>query len=499
MLAVPELFFVITISIVTALIARFLLTAPQRPTPTSSVVTSQDPLSFLFDEGVLHHANSAALKRFTFAPGTHVWDDLRDRVLRRFPNFPEQPGTDGTGSIRLRSEQANDSSEIEMNWRDGLCWVHLNEPAGNNTVTGVSPRKDGPLERCVKTMLQLAWETDKDGQIVWKNDAYSQLEARLGTQQDGTVFALDSAKEVQRCSAVSALNGQEWFEVVRHSAEDWCVYNATPMTALIKAEEAQRSFVQTLAKTFAHLPIGLAIFDRHGQLGIFNPALVDLTGLQASYFATQPRMQGFFDALRENRRMPEPKNYRTWRQDIADVIAAASGGQYHETWTLEDGRTYAVQGRPHPDGATAFLIEDISAQVTLSRSFRAEIEQFEALLDNVDDALAVFSCTGVLTFCNDAYRKMWGQNPEAAFADVTFHDAVRLWDSKVRVGTDWSGLTSFAATLGPRSRQTFDIYLSQGGKLRCAISPLSADATMIRFCATPDPEISVTPGASTTV
>ena len=130
-------------------------------------------------------------------------------------------------------------------------------------------------------------------------------------------------------------------------------------------------------------------------------------------------MLSFFDQLRENRRMPEPKNYLNWRQEIADVIAAATDGRYQETWSLETGQTYSVKGRPHPDGATAFLIEDISAEVTLTRNFRAELELGQSLLDTLDDGLAVFSASGILTFSNAAYRNLWQQKPEAAFADVT--------------------------------------------------------------------------------
>ncbi|KHA50414.1 PAS-domain containing protein [Sulfitobacter geojensis] len=480
MLANSEIIFVTLIATLTAFIARYFLKDTRTPV-ASLAAENSDPLSFLFDDGVLHHASTSAMQRFSLAPGTHVWDDLRGGLLGRFPDFPERPGVGATGSMKLRPAQSNDRVELEMNWRDGMCWVQLNDVVENSRQSGLSARETGPMERCVRTMVQPAWEVNANGRVGWHNDAYDLLERRLGTLQDGTLFSLDGTKNTQRCSAINAKGHKEWFEVVTHQTETGSMNHATPITALVNAEEAQRTFVQTLAKTFAHLPVGLAIFDRRGQLGIFNPALVDLSGLQASFLATQPTMMAFFDALRENRRMPEPKNYRSWRQDIADVITAASDGQYHETWTLEDGRTYSVQGRPHPDGATAFLIEDISAEITLSRSYRAEVEQFETLLDTVDDALVVFSSTGVLTFCNAAYRKMWGQNPEAAFADVTVHDAAKLWQDKAHKDTDWSKLIRFTTVIGPRPVDNFDLTLTQGTKLRCTLCPLAADATLVRF------------------
>ncbi|MDF3415021.1 PAS domain-containing protein [Sulfitobacter sp. M57] len=485
MLTVFELLLITAVAATTVLITRFFLFAPRAA--TAPVPSPQaEPLSLLFDNGVLHHASTAALKRFSFVPGRHVWEDLRDALLGQFPDLP---GSDAAGKIKLRSAHAGDPLEIEISWRDGLCWVHLYAPVVADHEVTTTPPQPSPARDCINTMPHPAWTTDAEGRVIWTNDAYVKLARQIGnhtdTTKDDALFVLDGASDPQRCVVVDATGENAWFEVVRHPTPDGHINHATPITGLVHAEEAQRTFVQTLAKTFAHLPVGLAIFDREGQLGIFNPALVDLSGLQASFLATQPTMLGFFDALRENRRMPEPKNYQSWRQDIADVIAAASGGQYHETWSLEDGRTYAVQGRPHPDGSTAFLIEDISADVTLSRSYRAEIEQFEALLDTVDEALVVFSASGILTFCNDAYRVMWGQTPEAAFADVTIHDAVKLWKSKVEDGTKLSGLIGFSTSIGPRPEQRFELSLSQGDKLRCTLKTLAADATAIRFCRIP--------------
>ena len=125
---------------------------------------------------------------------------------------------------------------------------------------------------------------------------------------------------------------------------------ALNVDTVVNAEIAQRNFVQILTKTFAHLSIGLAIFNRDRQLALFNPALVDLTDLPAEFLTGRPTIMCFFDRLRDNRTMPEPKNYANWRARVGTVVAAASDGSFRETWALPDGRTFRVTGRPHPDG-----------------------------------------------------------------------------------------------------------------------------------------------------
>ena len=49
---------------------------------------------------------------------------------------------------------------------------------------------------------------------------------------------------------------------------------AIDASGALRVEQTLSRFVQTMAETFAHLNVGLAIFDRNQTLAIFNPALV---------------------------------------------------------------------------------------------------------------------------------------------------------------------------------------------------------------------------------
>ena len=207
MLANSEIIFVTLIAALTAFIARYFLKDTRTPV-ASLAAENSDPLSFLFDDGVLHHASTSAMQRFSLAPGTHVWDDLRGGMLGQFPDFPERPGVGATGSMKLRPAQSSDRVELEMNWRDGMCWVQLNDVAENSRQSGLSARETGPMERCVRTMVQPAWEVNANGRVGWHNDAYDLLERRLGTLQDGNLFSLDGTKNTQRCSAINAKGPQ---------------------------------------------------------------------------------------------------------------------------------------------------------------------------------------------------------------------------------------------------------------------------------------------------
>lgn len=476
--------------------ALLLVQRAARPGQTPAPMTAE-PLSLLFDHGILEHASSQAMTQLALLPGLHGWDDLRESVLARFPDFPGTAGGGEEGHITLSSNNPNRPEHAFIHWRGPHCWVELQAD---------DPPKQAPEQakelRHLRTMSDTcpnpAWQEDGQGKVIWHNQAYGSLQKLKPTDEDDHdqwLFDVPDQTLPHRVT-FTTLHGDkpDTYEVKAIPKGDITAFHANCINAVVDAEDAQRSFVQTLAKTFAHLSVGLAIFNREGQLMLFNPALIDLTALPAQVLSTQPTMQAFFDQMREMRRMPEPKNYGSWRQDIADLITAATDGRYRETWTLETGQTYRVTARAHPDGATAFLIEDISAEVTVTRNFRAELEQAQTVFDTLEDGMAVFSASGVLTFCNTIYREMWQVDPENAFADVTIRDALRHWAEGRCDGQALRVVEALLVSQGPRDEARIDV----SGGLVCAVSPLPQGATLVRFLkdnaqvAPPSPDAHVT-------
>jgi PAS domain-containing protein len=267
----------------------------------------------------------------------------------------------------------------------------------------------------------------------------------------------------------------------------------------VNAEIAQRKFVQTLTKTFAELSIGLAIFDRNRQLSLFNPALIDLTSLPADFLSSRPNMQAFFDRLRENRMMPEPKNYSSWRERIAELVVAAADDRYSETWSLPSGLTYKVNGRPHPDGAIALLFEDISAEISLTRRFRADIELGQSIIDALPDAIAVMSPNGTISNSNRAYRTLWSTDPDTTLANYTIGDALSQW-RRASAETDfWTKVQDHIETLDPDNPFFGRFEMKSGRSFSFQLSPLSAGFKVISFSPLDSGETDVTRSKTRTV
>ncbi len=264
-----------------------------------------------------------------------------------------------------------------------------------------------------------------------------------------------------------------WYDCHSHRMGDEVMMFALPADAAVRAERSLRDFVQTLTKTFADLPIGLAIFDQGRNLQLFNPALIDLTNLPTGFLTARPSLFDFLDQLREQRMVPEPKDYRSWRQHMANLESAAANGHHVETWSLPDGQTYRVTGRPHPDGAVAFLFENITSEMSLTREFRAELLLGAHVLDGLEDGLVVFSDAGQLVLSNQAYRGLWGAPPES------LADAIATG----RPGPAGRGFAALrdALTMPMHPRASGAMAGPQGQLLGWTVTILSGGRRMLRF------------------
>lgn len=487
MQVLTDIFLVSSISVVTAAMALWAIQrGPARAATSHGRADHPEAIALLFENGILHHATQTASHTLEMEAGTHDWEDLWDTLVARFPNFPRMAHSGSRGSQTLDAVDGQTPEQVRIRWRGDMCWVSLSCAAPEQTPSRRMGGATTHLGHTAASSPHPAWAVGAKGDVIWQNAAYCALIQRLFPDEAPQSFAPFGVLEVGPDPIRTQLHsedgsGSEWYDITGEIVEEVTYLHAKCVTAQCQAEEAKRTFVQTLSKTFAHLPIGLAIFDKNGQLALFNPALVDLTGLSAVFLSRRPTMISFFDQLREHRRMPEPKNYASWREEIADMIVAAADGRYQETWSLEGGQTFSVQGRPHPDGATAFLIEDISAEVQLTRNFRAELELGQALFDSFEEALVVFSPAGVLTFNNDAYRTMWDQNPDGAFADVTIADAISAWQDKATAQAPWPEIADFVSGAGHQEYREITLPLKDGTTLRCRMNAIATGARLIRF------------------
>ncbi len=337
----------------------------------------------------------------------------------------------------------------------------------------------------------LIWRQSPDGTLTWANRAYKAMAAKVdpeyGDNDEVLPVLFAPCPHGQKGSGRRTLRlsdqpGPLWFELYSYTLENGQdVHFALNANPAVQAEEALRTFVQTLTKTFAHLPIGLAIFDRNRRLAVFNPALSDLTALEPDWLTARPTLPAFLDRLRENRHLPEPKDYKSWRDRISALEKAAEDGTYEEHWPLPSGQTYKVTGRPHPEGAVAFLFEDITSSITLRRHLRSELELGQSVIDSLNDAIAVFSTSGDLVLSNDAFVEIWGTDPREIPAGMTVEESIALWQDACQPNPIWKDLKIYCGNPQGRVKSQSRVTLKTGKTLLLRFEPVARGAILCRF------------------
>lgn len=469
-----------------------------------------EPAVYLFEGRELVDATGPALH--LLGPGGSAgqeWARLMAYLVPRFAgveNALESLAETGPVEMAGRDDPA---LRLQAEYLSGLVRLTLSDLRAEGmgvVVDGLSQRAQEEelqtLRDIASGMPVAAWRQRPDGTIDWANSAYLDLLA----EQSGVsacdlswpfaaVFGAMRPAEAnigtgRLATPETGGRGPRWFDHRQMHSPQGTLHFAVAADGQVRAESNLKEFVQTLTKTFAHLPIGLMVCDRQRRLTMFNPALVDLTGLPPEFLLAKPTLLAVLDRLREMRMVPEPKDYQAWRKQMAELERAAAAGFHQETWSLAGGQTFRVTGRPHPDGAVAFLLEDISAEISLTRRFRAEIELGQEVINAIDEAMAVFSTAGVLIQSNAAYARLWGIDPGAALKAVTIRESVRHWQAMTLPDGPWADVLDLVSGAGPRRPMQAAVTQKDNTVLRCRCVPLTGGATLVGFCragAEPEP------------
>lgn len=465
----------------------------------ASLLTSSEPAEtvILIEDDRIVDATAPA-RAFLSALGDGGWsaERLQAHLISTFPGYATALATlDERRRVELASR---DRAQILALAAEGRRRRLVLRDAERRTVM-LDRTCQAALEDELETLRLIGdalphpvWQQRRTGQIVWANAAYVALMVEQDRGDAATwppvpLFRIDHTMsgDVGRVRLLDADEETEggWYDCHVRTLPTGTLVTAVPADAQIRAETTLREFVQTFSRTFAHLTVGLAVFNRQRRLMLFNPALTDLTELPVDILLGQPTLHSFLDALRARNMMPEPRNHASWHERVADVARTSADSTYSEMWHLPGNRTYRVTGRPQPDGAFALL--DISAEIGLTRRFRAQIETGHAVLNALDDAVAVFDRAGILTLSNIAYDRLWGLSTSDGMSQLTAAEALRTWLDGTLPTPVWGDVREFLAEDTERAEWSETIRMRDGRSLRASFSPLPGGASLVRFAGRP--------------
>lgn len=345
---------------------------------------------------------------------------------------------------------------------------------------------EAPFDTKNLDSIPAAMWIEVDNKVTWSNQAFKKLQEVVGEEIKSSSFLMKEVlSDANRQSRAKLQPANEkatlYFDVsVRHSnSSDF--YTAMSAKEAVTAEKDRARFVQTLSEAFAHLPIGVAVFDKERDLSLFNPALTELLDVSPLWLAKKPSLRDFLDRLHDKGALPEPRNFKSWRDQIIAMEKSAETGTYFDDWHMPNNKVYRVTGRPHPKGAVAFVFEDISRSLAAEREYRMEIERLYAVLDSLDSGIIVFDSSGSLSFANDAFDEIWGTDYSKTLTTPMAGEVAMLWNEKCLPSPLLGEIRDFVAFTNERERWSGRLKTKSGQALEVHAVPMVSSFSLVEF------------------
>ena len=170
-------------------------------------------------------------------------------------------------------------------------------------------------------------------------------------------------------------------------------------TAFKRFSEAQRDMLDLLSA-------GVAQFGPDRALTFSNQPFQRLFAMKPEWLADRPEFDRVLDRMRETGRIPESRDFPSWKAERRGWFVAAEGVA-EESWLLPGGTHLRVVAQPLPDGGLLLIFEDRTEQVQLASARDTLLRVRTATFDNLFEGICVFAADGRLTVWNNRFRQIW--------------------------------------------------------------------------------------------
>lgn len=320
----------------------------------------------------------------------------------------------------------------------------------------VAKKPEAPFQEMIDALPFPAWLRDKAHTLVWANRAYvsatgvsdldtvrHQQTALEKSERDLAISARSQAAPVE-ARRYATLGGQRRALSITEIPLDGggVVGTAVDATDTAEAEAKLRQHIDAHADTLNKLATAVAIFGPDQRLTFYNRAFAELWELPQSLLRRQPTDGEILDRLRDAGKLPEQREYQSWKRQRLSYYETRLDHPAEETWHLPGGRTLRVVAQPHPFGGLTFLYEDVSERFALESSYNTLSRVQSATLDTLQEGVAVFGADGRLKLNNAAFVRIWELQPRdladephirniAAACVEKFGDEMR-WEQLIR-------------------------------------------------------------------
>jgi PAS domain-containing protein len=163
------------------------------------------------------------------------------------------------------------------------------------------------------------------------------------------------------------------------------------------------------------MPLAIANFGADRRLTHYNSAYAQLWSLDEAWLDSHPKIDEILDRLRRAGKLPEQRDFRGWKEEHMRPFTDRTR-YVEEVWHASNEKSIRLQAQPHLDGGVFYIFEDISEHVRLTTKLTLLSKVQRAILDAIDEPIAIFDPNGRLATHNTAFLHSW-QLAEGELAD----------------------------------------------------------------------------------
>jgi PAS domain-containing protein len=197
------------------------------------------------------------------------------------------------------------------------------------------------------------------------------------------------------------------------------------------------------AEVLERLGTAIAVFGADQRLAFHNTAYTQLWRLDPGWLRDGPAYGDVLEALRDQRRLPEVADFPAFKEKELDRFHALIT-PLEDVLHLPDGMTLRRVIAPHPMGGLLTTYEDVTDTLAMERSYNTLIAVQRETIDNLSEAIAVFTEDGLLQLANPAFLTLWSL-PDTLVAEQP--TAAEVMDLMARLFDDHGALTQFRALM----------------------------------------------------
>ncbi|MEJ1968219.1 MAG: PAS-domain containing protein [Rhizomicrobium sp.] len=355
------------------------------------------------------------------------------------------------------------------------------------------------LERDLKSLLEAipvpVWIRDGRRALTWANRAFLaatgtgslanalRSDPRIVRAENDLVDAALEGKDVfgeRRYSVIEGRRRALAIDVVRLPSAHVAGI-ALDVTESAQAEAQLKLASDANADMMDRVGAGMAVFGADRRLAFANKAFAQMWNLPEAWLDTHPALEDIFDRLRETRRLPEQRDFQSWKREHLRLFEI-DNGEIDETWHTPGGVNARVRAYPYLLGGVFYLFEDISESLRLNTALHLLSQTQRATLDAIADGMAVFGPDGRLKMHNAAFAALWKLSEEELAAGPHLAAIAQL--SAGRIGRDgiWAMIGSGVTSNEPASYGAWGRVVRADGRiLSLSMTRLPLGATLVTF------------------